>query len=107
MEVMTRECIIVRPTMIVPLLGYSKEGGLIREFSSNFKPTFYPGTVIQRPRPLLEGLLSCCWPADDCIVYYRTGEVRRDNAFVYVFYALAARWTVHAKINSCCILPYL
>ena len=36
----------------------------------------------------------------DCIVYLRTGEATRDNSTVYDFYALSARWTVHAKIRQ-------
>ena len=65
------------------------EGGLTRQFSSNFKLTFYQCTDIA---------LSCHWPADDCIVYYRTGGVREHNFIVYDFYAVAARLTVHEKI---------
>ena len=38
-------------------------GGLKREYSSNFKPTFYPCTVFRRPRPLPEDTLGCRWPA--------------------------------------------
>ena len=33
--------------------------GLTREFSSLFKPTFYPCTAFCQPRPLPEGTLSC------------------------------------------------
>ena len=72
--------------------NFSKECGLL--------PTFYPCTVFSKPRPLPVGALSRRWPADDCIVYYRTGGVKRDNSIVYNFYAPAARWTVHAKIDS-------
>ena len=74
--------------------------GLTREFSSDFKPTFYPYTVFRQPRPLPGGELSCRRPADYCIVYFKSGGARRDNSIVYYFYALAARWTVHAKIYS-------
>ena len=42
--------------------------------------------------PLLEEALSCHWPADDCIVYYRTGGVMGENSIVHDFYALTARW---------------
>ena len=42
-------------------------------------------TVFRQPRPLPEGALSCLWPTDDCIVYYRTGGVRGDNSIVYDF----------------------
>ena len=79
-----------------------KEGGLIRESSSNFKPT-----VFRQPLTLAEVALSYSWPADDCIVYYRTGRVRGYNSIVYDFNASAARWTVHAKIDSLGILPHL
>ena len=77
----------------------TKGGGLTRELSSDSKPTFYPCTVFRQPRPLPEGAIRCRWPAHDCIVYYRTGEVTGGNSIVYVFYALAARWTVHANID--------
>ena len=78
----------------------SKEGGLIREFSYNFKPTFYPCTVLRQPLPLPKGALCCRRPADECIVYDRTGGVYRDSSIIYDFLALAARLTVHAKIDS-------
>ena len=80
---------------------------LIREFSSNFKPKFYPCTVFRQPRPLPEGDLIYGWLADDYIVYHITGGVRGDNSIVYDFHALVARWTMHAKIHSLRILPYL
>ena len=70
-------------------------GGGIREFSSTFEPKFYTCTVSRQLRP--EGGLSSRWSADDCIVYYSMGWVRGDNSTVYDVYALAARWTVHAK----------
>ena len=85
----------------------AKEDGLIRELSSNFKPTFYPCTDFHPPRPLPEGALSCRWPANEYIVYHRTGGVRGDKSMIYDFCALAARGTVHAKIYSWRILPYL
>ena len=53
-----------------------------------------------------EGALSCCWPADDCIVCYRMGQIRGDNSIVYDVYALAAKWAVHAKLDSWRILLY-
>ena len=81
-------------------LSRIKEDGLIREHSSNFKPTFYPNTVFRLPRPLQEGVLSCRWPADVCIVYFRTGKVTRDNSILCDSYFLAARWTMHAEIYS-------
>ena len=81
-------------------VSLTEEGGSKREFSSNFKPTFYPCTVLRQPRPLPEGALSRGSPTGDCIVYYRMGGVRGDNSFVYDFYALAARWTGHAKISK-------
>ena len=74
-----------------------KDGGLIREFSSYFKPTFHPCTVFRQPCPLPEDALGCRWPTEDCIVYYRTGGVRGDNCIVCNFYSPAAIWTVHAK----------
>ena len=49
----------------------ANQRGLIREYSSLFKPTFYPCTVFRKPRPLPEG------------------GVTRDNSIVYDFYALA------------------
>ena len=55
--------------------------GLTREFSPLFKPTFYPCTLFHQPRPLLEGALSCCWPAINCI----GTVVTRDNSIVYGF----------------------
>ena len=85
----------------------SKNGGLVRQFSSYTKPTFYPYTVFRKPLPLSEGALNCRRPAADCIVYYRTGGVAGDNSIVYDMYFLAARWTVLAKIDSCGMLPYL
>ena len=70
---------------------FIKEGGISREFSSNSNPTFYQCTVFRQPRPIPEGALSCRWPADDCIVYYRMGGLSEDNSIVYDFYALVAR----------------
>ena len=68
-----------------------KDGGLIRELSSNTKPTFYPCAVFHQPRQLPESALNCRWPAADCIVYYITTGVTVDNSIVYDFYFLAAR----------------
>ena len=75
----------------------TKESGLIRELNSNSEPTFYTCTVFRQSHPLLEGALSCNWPADDCVVYYRTGGVTGDNCIVYDFYFLAARWTMSSR----------
>ena len=36
--------------------------GLIREFISNFKPSFYPCTFFCQPHPLPEGALSAAGP---------------------------------------------
>ena len=77
-----------------------KDGGLIRESSSNFMPTFYPRTVFRLPRTFPEGALSCHWPTDDCIVYYRPGGITGYNFVVYYVYALVPRWTVHAEIDN-------
>ena len=74
--------------------------GWINKRAQLFKPTFYPCTVFRQPRPLPEGALSCRCPAADYIVYYRTGWVTGDNSIVYYFYFIAARSTVHAKIDS-------
>ena len=51
--------------------------------------------------------LNCRWPAAECNVYHRTGGVAGDKSIVYDLYRLATRRTVHAKIDSCGILPYL
>ena len=91
----------------VARVGVRNPRGLERESGCNFKSTFYPCTFFRQPRPLPQGALRCRYPADDCIVYYRAGGVTRDNFIVYDFYALAARWTVHAKIYNCRISPYL
>ena len=64
-------------------LSETKEGGLIREPTSNIKPTFYPCTVFRQPRPLPEGALWCHWSAADCTVYYRTGEVTKYTIFIF------------------------
>ena len=69
------------------LLTKIKEGGLIREPSSNSKPTFYPCEVFRQPHPLPEGALTFRWPAADCIVYYKTGGVTGDNSIVYDFFS--------------------
>ena len=84
-------------TLVGSLHSNLQQRGLTRESSSLFKPTFYPCTVFRQPRPLPEGAISCRKPAVDCIEYYRTGGVTRDNSVIYDFYALAARWTAYAK----------
>ena len=66
-----------------------KDGGLIRELSSNSEPKVYPCTVSPQPRPLREGALTSHWSAANCTVYYRTGGVTGN--IVYKFYFLAIR----------------
>ena len=83
-----------------------------RQFSSTTKPTFYPCTVLRQPLSLPEGALNCRWPTADCIIYYRTGGGgggggAGTTAIVYDLYCLAARWTVHAKIDNWGTLAYL
>ena len=82
---------------------------MIRELSSNSKPTFYQCTVFSPATPTARECtqLPMGWPASDCIVYFRTGAVTGDNSIVYDLYFLAVRWTVHAKIVSFEILLYL
>ena len=84
-----------------------KDRGLVIQLSSYAKPTFYQCIVSRQPLPLPKGAHSFRWPAVECIVYYRTGGVTRDNSIVYDVYCLAARLTVHAKIDSYGILPHL
>ena len=61
------------------------EGGLIRQLRSKAEPTLYsyPCTVFSRAIPTSRDCtqLNCCWPANDCIVYYRTGGVMGDNLY--------------------------
>ena len=78
-----------------------------RLLSSNAKPTFYPCTVFRQPLLFPEGSLNCCWPAAYRTVYYRMREVTGDILIVYDLFCLAARWIVHAKIDSLGTLPYL
>ena len=78
-----------------------QRGWINKRASCKSKPTFHPCTVFRQQLP--EAALNCRWPADDCIVNYRTGGVTGDKTIVYDIYdiyALAARWTVHAKIDS-------
>ena len=71
--------------MVAPLPHNTivKDGGLIRQISSNAKPTFYPCTVIRQPLPLPEGALNYRWSAADCIVLM--GGVTKGNSIVYDF----------------------
>ena len=78
-----------------------------KSINKRVQPTFYPCTVFRQPCPCPDGALSSRWPDVDCIVYFRTGEVRGDNSITNDFYDLTARWTVHAKICSLRILPYV
>ena len=74
--------------------------GLTREFSSNFKPTFYwccCSSATPTPRRCTQ-LQLARWRLH-CILQ-KGGGVRGDKPIVYHFYALATRWTVHAKIYS-------
>ena len=57
----------------------NKDGGLIRQLSSNAKPTFYSCTVSCQTLPLPEGTLHHNWSTADCFVYYRTGWVIGNN----------------------------
>ena len=38
-------------------------------------------------------------PLSSALYTKKKGKVTRDNSIVYDFYVLAARWTVHAKID--------
>ena len=86
-------------------LRFTKEGSLTREFSSIFKPTSYPFILFSPVTPSPRGFTQL--PLSTALYAIRTGGVRGDNSIVYDFYALAARWTVHAKIYILRILTYL
>ena len=72
------------------LFSSSKDGGLIRQLSSNAKPTFYPCTISCQPLPLPEGALNYNWSTADCFVYYRTGWVIGNN-LQYLRFVLSSR----------------
>ena len=76
-----------------------KEGGLIRVLTSNFKPTFYPAQFIHSHADS-QGVHSAAAGPLTTALYTRAGRVSADNSIVYDFYALAARWTVHTKIDA-------
>ena len=74
-----------------------KEYGLIRELSSYSRPHFTHAQFFASHAHFLRVHLTA---AVRCIVYYGMGRVTGDNSLLYEFYLLAARWTVHAKIDN-------
>ena len=102
--------ITVRVTLVychaAIILRETKGTGLVRHLSSNTNSTFYPCTVFRQSLPLPEDALNCRWLATDCIILYRMEGLTGDNLHCLQF-VLAARWTVHAKIDRCVVLPSL
>ena len=85
-------CIMYQPSL--------NQRELTREFSSNFKATFYPCSVFRQPCRLPDLKVHSAAAGLLTTALYRllgNGKGKADNSIVYDFYALAARWTVHAK----------
>ena len=73
----------------------------------DFMPTFYPHTVFRQHAHSQKVHSAAIGPLTTALYTTEQEGVRGDNSIVYDFYALAARWTLHAKIYSWLILSYL